>query len=131
MALGISKDDVKMASRSRKGYWRMAGNRIVERALTKQWLWDQGVPNIRQHPSSPSATPGQGGLTFIIPRLRARRKLLEPPSADPHAWWCGSRDWPHAVSHRPPDYASVIVWRRHASRTLATSISSGSSFHVE
>lgn len=48
MALGISKDDVKLASRSRKGYWRMAGNSIVQRALTKQWLWDQGVPNMRQ-----------------------------------------------------------------------------------
>jgi len=48
MSLGISKDDVKLASRSRKGYWRMAGNSIVQRALTKQWLWDQGVPNMRQ-----------------------------------------------------------------------------------
>ncbi len=48
MALGISKDDVKLASRSWKGYWRMAGNSIVQRALTKQWLWDQGVPNMRQ-----------------------------------------------------------------------------------
>jgi RNA-directed DNA polymerase len=48
LALGISKDDVKLASRSRKGYWRMAGNSIVQRALTKQWLWDQGVPNMRQ-----------------------------------------------------------------------------------
>ncbi|MDD2480363.1 MAG: hypothetical protein PHS31_10790 [Victivallaceae bacterium] len=37
-----------MATRSRKGYWRMAGNSIVQRALTKQWLWDQGVPNMRQ-----------------------------------------------------------------------------------
>jgi RNA-directed DNA polymerase len=48
MALGISKDDVKLASRSRKGFWRMAGNGIVQRALTKQWLWDQGVPHMRQ-----------------------------------------------------------------------------------
>jgi len=48
LALGISKEDVKLASRSRKGYWRMAGNSIVQRALTKQWLWDQGVPNMRQ-----------------------------------------------------------------------------------
>jgi len=48
MALGISKDDVKLASRSRKGYWRMAGNSIVQRALTKQWLWKQGVPHMRQ-----------------------------------------------------------------------------------
>ncbi len=59
LALGIPKDEVKLATRSRKGYWRMAGNSIVQRALTKQWLWDQGVPNMRQqwidlHYPSPS-----------------------------------------------------------------------------
>jgi len=48
LALGIPKDEVKLATRSRKGYWRMAGNSIVQRALTKQWLWDRGVPNMRQ-----------------------------------------------------------------------------------
>jgi RNA-directed DNA polymerase len=48
LALGIPCDEVKLATRSRKGYWRMAGNSIVQRALTKQWLWSQGVPNMRQ-----------------------------------------------------------------------------------
>jgi len=48
LALGISKDDVKLATRSRKGYWRMSHNSVVQRALTNQWLWDQGVPNMRQ-----------------------------------------------------------------------------------
>jgi RNA-directed DNA polymerase len=48
VALGIPCDEVKLATRSRKGYWRMAGNSIVQRALTKQWLWSQGVPNMRQ-----------------------------------------------------------------------------------
>lgn len=48
LALGISRDEVKLATRSRKGYWRMAGNSIVQRALSKQWLWKQGVPNMRQ-----------------------------------------------------------------------------------
>jgi RNA-directed DNA polymerase len=48
LALGISRDEVILATRSRKGYWRMAGNSIVQRALNKQWLWDQGVPNMRQ-----------------------------------------------------------------------------------
>ncbi len=48
LALGIPRDEVKLATRSRKGYWRMAGNSIVQRALTKQWLWNQGVPNMRQ-----------------------------------------------------------------------------------
>jgi hypothetical protein len=47
-ALGISREEVKLASRSRKGYWRMSGNSIVQRALTKDWLWLQGVPNMRQ-----------------------------------------------------------------------------------
>lgn len=47
IALGIPKDEVKLASRSRKGYWRMAGNSIVQRALTNQWLEEQGVPNMR------------------------------------------------------------------------------------
>jgi RNA-directed DNA polymerase len=48
LALGISRDEVKLATRSRKGYWRMAGNSIVQRALNKQRLWNQGVPNMRQ-----------------------------------------------------------------------------------
>jgi RNA-directed DNA polymerase len=48
MMLGISREDVKLASRSRKGYWRMSANSIVQRALTKEWLWLQGVPNMRQ-----------------------------------------------------------------------------------
>jgi RNA-directed DNA polymerase len=48
LALGISRDEVKLATRSRKGYWRMAGNSIIQRALSKQWLWKQGVPNMRQ-----------------------------------------------------------------------------------
>jgi RNA-directed DNA polymerase len=48
LALGIPRDEVKLASRSRKGYWRMSGNSIVQRALTKEWLWLQGVPNMRQ-----------------------------------------------------------------------------------
>lgn len=48
LSLGIPKDEVHLATRSRKGYWRMAGNSIVQRALTNRWLWDQGVPNMRQ-----------------------------------------------------------------------------------
>ncbi|MGH8066928.1 MAG: group II intron maturase-specific domain-containing protein [Candidatus Entotheonellia bacterium] len=47
-ALGRSRDEVPLATRSRKGCWRMAGNSIVQRALTNQWLGAQGVPNMRQ-----------------------------------------------------------------------------------
>jgi RNA-directed DNA polymerase len=48
LALGISRQDVKLATRSSKGYWRMSANGIVQRALSKDWLWAQGVPNMRQ-----------------------------------------------------------------------------------
>jgi RNA-directed DNA polymerase len=47
IALGISPEEVHMASRSRKGYWRMSGNGIVQRALTNRWLTEQGVPELR------------------------------------------------------------------------------------
>jgi len=35
LALGIPRDEVHMATRSRKGYWRMSANSIVQRALTQ------------------------------------------------------------------------------------------------
>lgn len=47
IALGIDPDRVKLASRSRKGYWRMSQNSIVRTALNNQWLNEQGVPDIR------------------------------------------------------------------------------------
>jgi len=45
--LGADPSEVKMASRSRKGYWRMSSNRIVQQAMNNQWLEEQGVPDIR------------------------------------------------------------------------------------
>jgi RNA-directed DNA polymerase len=48
LALGITRDEVTLATRSRKGHWRMAGNRIVQRALHQPWLWKPGVPHMRQ-----------------------------------------------------------------------------------
>ena len=47
LALGISKDEVHMATRSRKGYWRMSRNSIVHKALSDAYLEQQGVPNLR------------------------------------------------------------------------------------
>jgi RNA-directed DNA polymerase len=47
IALGIDPEDVRMASRSRKGYWRMSGNSLVQRALNNRWLHGQGVPDMR------------------------------------------------------------------------------------
>jgi len=45
--LGISPSKVHMATRSRKGYWRMSANPLVNRALSNQWLKAQGVPELR------------------------------------------------------------------------------------
>ena len=36
-----------MATRSRKGYWRMSRNSDVQRALTNRWLHARGVPDMR------------------------------------------------------------------------------------
>ena len=47
LALGISPEVVHMATRSRKGYWRMSANSIVQRALNNRWLHEQGVPDMR------------------------------------------------------------------------------------
>ena len=47
LALGIHPEEVRMASRSRKGYWRLSGNGLVQRALSKRWLEEQGVPVLR------------------------------------------------------------------------------------
>ena len=59
LALGADLAEVHLATRSRKGYWRMSRNRIVQQALSNRWLWAQGVPNMKQqwialHYGSPS-----------------------------------------------------------------------------
>jgi RNA-directed DNA polymerase len=48
ISLGIGRNEVKLASRSRKGPWRMSHNSIVQRAMTDRWLADQGVPSIKE-----------------------------------------------------------------------------------
>ncbi len=47
IALGINPGRVHLASRSRKGYWRMSQNSIVRVALNNRWLEEQGVPDMR------------------------------------------------------------------------------------
>ena len=44
--LGIAADEVKKASRARKGYWRMSCNSLVNAALNDAYLKQQGVPSI-------------------------------------------------------------------------------------
>ena len=47
LKLGIRREEVHMATRSRKGYWRMSSNSLVQRALNNRWLKEQGVPELR------------------------------------------------------------------------------------
>jgi len=47
LALGAFPDKVHLATRSRKGYWRMSRNTIVHAALSNRWLEEQGVPDMR------------------------------------------------------------------------------------
>jgi len=46
LSLGIGKAEVKLASRSRKGHWRMSHNSVVQRAMTNEWLTSQSVPSL-------------------------------------------------------------------------------------
>lgn len=48
LKLGIGRHEVHQASRSRKGPWRLTQTSIVGRAMTNQWLSDQGVPSIEK-----------------------------------------------------------------------------------
>ena len=46
LALGVDPGKVHMATRSRKGYWRMSQNELVRNALNNRWLEVQGVPDM-------------------------------------------------------------------------------------
>lgn len=48
LGLGIGRDEVKLASRSRKGHWRMSQNELVRRAMNNDWLAQQGLPSMEQ-----------------------------------------------------------------------------------
>ena len=47
LALGTFPELVHMATRSRKGYWRMSQNELVRIALNNRWLEAQGVLDMR------------------------------------------------------------------------------------
>jgi RNA-directed DNA polymerase len=46
LRLGADPATVHLASRSRKGCWRMSTNSLVQAALTNEWLGKQGVPDL-------------------------------------------------------------------------------------
>ena len=64
LKLEIGRDEVHMASRSRKGHWRMSHNSIVQRAMTDAWLAEQGVPSLEKqwvsirYPDGPKVKSG-------------------------------------------------------------------------
>ena len=71
-----------MASRRRKGSWRMSPNRIVQQAMTNRWLEERGVPNIRTlwinvalAPLAPPGCRAAGGLARLG-SLRAKSPCL-------------------------------------------------------
>jgi RNA-directed DNA polymerase len=46
--LGIDRTVVHMATRSRKGPWRMSSNKWVQMAMNDAWLRRQGVPSVKE-----------------------------------------------------------------------------------
>lgn len=69
LKLGIGCHEVHKASRSRKGPWRLSNTSIVTRAMTNQWLSDQGVPSIEKqwisirYPDGPKQKAKAGSKT--------------------------------------------------------------------
>ncbi len=58
--LGIHPAEVYKATRAHRGYWFIAGTRIVQRALDKRWLSERGEPD----------WVGQLFLQFRLPSLK-------------------------------------------------------------
>lgn len=48
LELGADPTEVHLATRSRKGYWRMSSHRIVQQALDYPYLKSLGLPSLRQ-----------------------------------------------------------------------------------
>ena len=72
LALGADPATVHMATRSRKGYWRMSQNEIVRYALNNRWLEEQGVPDMNAPDRCrglPKAKPAAGPLQQIHPAV--------------------------------------------------------------
>jgi RNA-directed DNA polymerase len=70
LRMGAKREDVHLASRSRKGCWRMSSNSIVQAAMTNAWLEKQGVPSLQtqwtayHYPPKPTAQ-GQRPATKV------------------------------------------------------------------
>ena len=47
LELGADPKEVHLVTRSRKGYWRLASNRIVQQALDYPYLKSLGLPSLK------------------------------------------------------------------------------------
>jgi len=48
LKLGVGRDEVHKASRSRKGHWRMSQMSLVRKAMTNSWLEEQGLLSLEK-----------------------------------------------------------------------------------
>lgn len=64
LKLGVDRTEVHRASRSRKGHWRMSQMSLVRKAMTNQWLTEQGLLSLEQqwcsirYPDGPKGAKG-------------------------------------------------------------------------
>lgn len=64
LKLGVGREEVHMASRSRKGHWRMSQNSLVRKAMNNNWLAEQGLPGLEKqwcsirYPEGPKGAKG-------------------------------------------------------------------------
>jgi hypothetical protein len=83
LALGADPATVHMATRSRKGYWRMSQNEIVRYALNNRWLEEQGVPDMNA-PAAVAARKSSRSLTAWTEHsgVKAVRRVVWDPGAN-------------------------------------------------
>ena len=70
MSLGVSLNEAIKTGVSSKGPYAMSRTPITQMAMSNDWLTAQGLVSIKDQ-----------WVLFIT--------LLQPPSVDPHARWCG------------------------------------------
>ena len=105
--LGIGRDEVKLASRSRKGPWRMSAN--------SPDLRDAASPHGGLAPWPGSAIARSTMDRHSLPERSQTIATVtgdesESPDADPHVRWCGGRGF------NPPAYPD----RSHSSTAIQT-----------
>jgi RNA-directed DNA polymerase len=70
---GISGSNARKWAGSSKGYWWVAGSKVVQVSLPIAYWNRLGLKTLSQ----------------TWQRLNSIRRLDEPPDAGPHVWWCG------------------------------------------